>query len=58
MGVEEKDGMEFRRLVQSYKDMCDITDGIVGIEDNEDGFLDALYGTAGEDWIDDSDIPI
>lgn len=58
MGVEEKDGMEFRRLVQSYKDMCDITDGIVGIDDNEDGFLDALNGTAEEDWSNESGIPI
>lgn len=24
--VDEKDGQEFRRLVQNYKDMCDISD--------------------------------
>lgn len=52
------DGMEFRRLVQSYKDMCEITDGIGSTEENDDGFLDALNGTAEEDWSDESDIPI
>ena len=52
------DGMEFRRLVQSYKDMCEITDGIGSTEENDDGFLDALNGTAGEDWSDESDIPV
>ena len=52
------DGMEFRRLVQSYKDMCEITDGIGNTEENDDGFLDALNGTAGEDWSDESDIPV
>lgn len=53
-----EDGMEFRRLVQSYKDMCEITDGIGSTEETDDGFLDALNGTAGEDWSDESDIPI
>ena len=53
-----EDGMEFRRLVQSYKDMCEITDGIGSTEENDDGFLDALNGTAGEDWSDESDIPV
>lgn len=52
------DGMEFRRLVQSYKDMCEITDGIGSTDENDDGFLDALNGTAGEDWSNESDIPI
>ena len=52
------DGMEFRRLVQSYKDMCEITDGIGSTDENDDGFLDALNGTAEEDWSDESDIPI
>lgn len=56
--VEEVDGMEFRRLVQSFKDMCEITDGIGNTEENDDGFLDALNGTAGEDWSDESDIPV
>ena len=58
LGVEKLDGMEFRRLVQSYKDMCEITDGIGSTEENDDGFLDALNGTAGEDWSDESDIPV
>ena len=53
-----EDGMEFRRLVQSYKDMCEITDGIGSTDEIDDGFLDALNGTAGEDWSDESDIPI
>ena len=57
-GLEETDGMEFRRLVQSYKDMCEITDGIGTPEENDDGFLEALNGTAGEDWNDEGDIPI
>lgn len=52
------DGMEFRRLVQSYKDMCEITDGIGNNEENNDGFLEALNGTAEEDWSDEGDIPI
>ena len=52
------DGMEFRRLVQSYKDMCEITDGIGSNDENDDGFLDALNGTAEEDWSDESDIPV
>ena len=56
--LEETDGMEFRRLVQSYKDMCEITDGIGTVEENDDGFLEALNGTAGEDWNDEGDIPI
>lgn len=56
--LEETDGMEFRRLVQSYKDMCEITDGIGTPEENDDGFLEALNGTAGEDWNDEGDIPI
>lgn len=56
--IENVDGMEFRRLVQSFKDMCEITEGISSDEDNNDGFLDALNGTAGEDWSDESDIPI
>lgn len=51
-------GMEFRRLVQSYKDMCEITDGIGSPEETDDGFLDALNGTAEEDWSDESDIPV
>lgn len=58
LGKEKVDGMEFRRLVQSYKDMCEITDGIGNHEENDDGFLDALNGTAEEDWSDESDIPI
>lgn len=58
MNLEETDGMEFRRLVQSFKDMCEITDGIGNAEENDDGFLDALNGSAGEDWSDESDIPI
>ena len=53
-----EDGMEFRRLVQSYKDMCEITDGIGSTDENDDGFLEALNGTAGEDWSDESDIPV
>ena len=53
-----RNGMEFRRLVQSYKDMCEITDGIGTPEENDDGFLEALNGTAGEDWSDEGDIPI
>ena len=53
-----EDGMEFRRLVQSFKDMCEITDGIGNPDENDDGFLDALNGTAEEDWSDESDIPI
>lgn len=56
--LEETDGMEFRRLVQSFKDMCEITDGIGNTEENDDGFLDALNGTAEEDWSDESDIPV
>ena len=56
--IEDVDGMEFRRLVQSYKDMCELTDGIGNEEGNDDGFLDALNGTAEEDWDDESDIPI
>ena len=56
--LEETDGMEFRRLVQSYKDMCEITDGIGTPEENDDGFLEALNGTAGEDWNDEGDIPV
>ena len=52
------DGMEFRRLVQSFKDMCEITEGIGSTEENNDGFLEALNGTAEEDWSDESDIPI
>lgn len=55
---EKVGGMEFRRLVQSYKDMCEITDGIGNPEENDDGFLDALNGTAEEDWSDESDIPV
>ena len=55
---QSADGMEFRRLVQSYKDMCEITDGIGSTEENDDGFLDALNGTAEEDWSDESDIPV
>ena len=51
----DSDGMEFRRLVQSYKDMCEITDGIGGTEEHDDGFLEALNGTAGEDWNDESE---
>lgn len=58
MAEEDLDGMEFRRLVQSYKDMCEITDGIGSTDENNDGFLDALNGTAEEDWSDESDIPI
>ena len=53
-----EDGMEFRRLVQSYKDMCEITDGIGSTDENDDGFLDALNGTAEGDWSDESDIPV
>ena len=53
-----EDGIEFRRLVQSYKDMCEITDGIGIADENDDGFLDALNGTAEEDWSDESDIPV
>ena len=58
--LEEPDGMEFRRLVQSYKDMCEITDGISGADEHDDGFMDALNGTAEEDWSNESesDIPI
>jgi len=56
--LEETDGMEFRRLVQSYKDMCEITDGIGTPEENDDGFLEALNGTAEEDWNDEGDIPV
>ena len=55
---QAEDGMEFRRLVQSYKDMCEITDGIGSTEETDDGFLDALNGTAEEDWSDESDIPV
>ena len=55
---QAEDGMEFRRLVQSYKDMCEITDGIGSTEETDDGFLNALNGTAEEDWSDESDIPI
>ena len=55
---EKVGGMEFRRLVQSFKDMCEITEGIGSTEENNDGFLDALNGTAEEDWSDESDIPI
>ncbi len=58
LGKEKLDGMEFRRLVQSYKDMCEITEGIGSTEETDDGFLDALNGTAGEDWSDESDIPV
>lgn len=58
LDIEDVDGMEFRRLVQSYKDMCEITDGIGSTEENDDGFLDALNGTAEEDWSDESDIPV
>ena len=53
-----EDGMEFRRLVQSYKDMCEITDGIGSLDEADDGFLEALNGTAEEDWSDESDIPV
>lgn len=56
--LAEADGVEFRRLVQSYKDMCEITDGIGTPEDKDDGFLEALNGTAGEDWSDEGDIPV
>ena len=56
--LEETDGMEFRRLVQSYKDMCEITDGIGTPEDKDDGFIEALNGTAGGDWSDEGDIPV
>lgn len=56
--IEEVDGMEFRRLVQSFKDMCEITEGIGSTDENDDGFLDALNGTAEEDWSNESDIPI
>lgn len=52
------DGIEFRRLVQSYKDMCEITDGVGNTDENDDGFLEALNGTAEEDWSDEGDIPI
>lgn len=55
---QAEDGMEFRRLVQSYKDMCEITEGIGNTDENNDGFLDALNGTAEEDWSDESDVPI
>ena len=55
---EETDGMEFRRLVQSYKDMCEITDGIGTPEDKDDGFMEALNGTAEGDWSDEGDIPV
>ena len=55
---QAEDGMEFRRLVQSYKDMCEITDGIGSTEETDDGFMDALNGTAEEDWSDESDIPV
>ena len=58
MDEEALDGMEFRRLVQSYKDMCELTDGIGGQDENNDGFLEALNGTAEEDWSDESDIPV
>lgn len=58
MNLEETDGMEFRRLVQSFKDMCEITDGIGNHDESDDGFLDALNGSAEEDWSDESDIPI
>lgn len=56
--LEEADGMEFRRLVQSYKDMCEITDGIGTPEDKDDGFIEALNGTAEGDWSDEGDIPV
>ena len=56
--LEETDGMEFRRLVQSYKDMCEITDGIGSPEDKDDGFIEALNGSAEGDWSDEGDIPI
>lgn len=56
--LEEADGMEFRRLVQSYKDMCEITDGIGTEEDKDDGFIEALNGTAEGDWSDEGDIPV
>ena len=58
IATADGDGMEFRRLVQSYKDMCEITDGIGAPEENNDGFLDALNGTAEEDWSNEGDIPI
>lgn len=56
--LEETDGMEFRRLVQSYKDMCEITDGIGTPEEKDDGFIEALNGTAEGDWSDEGDIPV
>ena len=56
--LEETDGMEFRRLVQSYKDMCEITDGIGTPEDKDDGFIEALNGSAEGDWSDEGDIPV
>ena len=56
--LEEADGMEFRRLVQSYKDMCEITDGIGTQEEKDDGFIEALNGTAEGDWSDEGDIPV
>ena len=56
--LEDADGMEFRRLVQSYKDMCEITDGIGTPEDKDDGFIEALNGTAEGDWSDEGDIPV
>ena len=55
---KERDGMEFRRLVQSYKDMCELTDGIGTAEENDDGFIEALNGTAEEDWSDEGDVPV
>ena len=56
--LAEADGMEFRRLVQSYKDMCEITDGIGTPEEKDDGFIEALNGTAEGDWSDEGDIPV
>lgn len=56
--LEETDGMEFRRLVQSYKDMCEITDGIGTPENKDDGFIEALNGSAEGDWSDEGDIPV
>ena len=56
--LEDADGVEFRRLVQSYKDMCEITDGIGTPEEKDDGFIEALNGTAEGDWSDEGDIPI
>ena len=48
-----------QQVAIALKAVWDMTAGENGSADeNDDGFLEALNGTAGEDWSDESDIPV